>query len=397
MAPAFVLGTWIDSAPHNFAWIEGVAAEMQKGWIYPRWLSKGFDGLGSPSFYFYPPLPFLVMGAVKAMSGSWLSTNALIQGYAFVLLFASGLSMMAWARTMTDRTKALLAGLIYMAMPYHLFNHMNRSAIGEFSIYALLPLLLLAMGGISRGQTFSVPLFAVVFAACILTHLPSSLLICVFVIPVYAVWLNGLSVTKVTQYRLLAVATFLGLALSAAYLVPALTLQDHINAQFWWSGHFDIRNWTIMAVVQVRDHLLTMYASYAVFGLLLIYRWRKMPAGSAEKWRAGFLIIWAWVLMIVITGIVPQIWSGVLAKVQFPWRLLLVVDLLTAIALVLTIGAHRPTRIRELLVFAVLAASILGPDIEVDGRGSRPLYERSVQAHGTSRVSRRRFLTGCPA
>ena len=61
MAPAFVFGTWQDST-HNFAWVDGFAAELQKGWIYPRWLSQGFDGLGSPSFYFYPPLPFLAMG-----------------------------------------------------------------------------------------------------------------------------------------------------------------------------------------------------------------------------------------------------------------------------------------------------------------------------------------------
>ena len=223
------------------------------------------------------------------MAGAWLSTNAIIQGYAFVILLASGLSMMAWARTLTDRTTAMFAAVVYVAMPYHLMNHMLRGATGEFSIYALLPLLLLAMGRISRGQAFSVPLFAVVFAACILTHLPSSLLICVFVIPVYAVWLSGIGLSAVTRYGLLAVAGCLGLALSAAYLVPALTLQDHINAQYWWSDQFDIRKWMIWSLIaNQRGYNLLLYAFYGLCGLSLLHLWRLMPGGVQKNGWRGF-------------------------------------------------------------------------------------------------------------
>ena len=170
-----------DSGPFNLAWVEGVAAEMRKGWIYPRWLSMGFNGLGSPSFYFYPPLPFLIMGGAKALAGGWLTANAIVQLYAFLLLSASGISMWVWARGFMDRSLAMLSGMVYMAMPYHLFDYMYRGALGEFSVYAVVPLLLVAVRVISRGGDFGVPLFAVLYAVLILFHLPAALLVSVFV------------------------------------------------------------------------------------------------------------------------------------------------------------------------------------------------------------------------
>lgn len=372
MVPAYWTGVAVtDSGPYNEAWIHGMAVEMRKGWIYPRWLSSGFEGLGSPSFYFYPPLPFLFMGALKAAAGDWLSINSIVQIHGFLLLLASGLAMWVWARGFMDRGSALLAGIVYMIMPYHLFNHLMRGAIGEFASYAILPFLLMAMERIARGASFGIPLFAVLYAMLILTHLPVTLLASVFVIPVYAVWLNGARSAALARYASLALAGLLGIGLAAAYLVPALSLQEHINAQYWWTNHSDIRRWMIWNIMTGQTVFLVVYALYAVFGLALILFWSQMPAGDPERRRNGFLILWAWALMIAITGIVPQIWTGVLAKVQFPWRLLVAVDLLMAVLIVLLSRYSRVGRRVILLnfafnavVFFVLCLSILRPGEE---------------------------------
>ncbi len=59
--------------------------------------------------------------------------------------------------------------------------------------------------------------------------------------------------------------------------------------------------------------------------------------------------------MLVIAGIVPQIWTTFLAKVQFPWRLLVAVDLLMAVLIVLLAGYNSAGRAAILMCFAVTA------------------------------------------
>ena len=58
LAPSLVLGTLIShSSPQNLTWAGQFAEQFRAGILYPRWMPQSFDGLGSPAFYFYPPMP----------------------------------------------------------------------------------------------------------------------------------------------------------------------------------------------------------------------------------------------------------------------------------------------------------------------------------------------------
>ena len=49
---------WIDHV-----WASQFTALLREGVIYPRWLPWSHEGLGSPVFYYYPPLAFYLTGA----------------------------------------------------------------------------------------------------------------------------------------------------------------------------------------------------------------------------------------------------------------------------------------------------------------------------------------------
>ena len=51
------------SSIYNYTWTTEFAAAFRAGELYPRWLHGAFEGLGSPSFYFYPPMAFWLAGA----------------------------------------------------------------------------------------------------------------------------------------------------------------------------------------------------------------------------------------------------------------------------------------------------------------------------------------------
>ena len=53
---------WID-----WVWVDQFGEQLRQGQLYPRWLPASHDGLGSPVFYYYPPLAFYPAGLLAAL------------------------------------------------------------------------------------------------------------------------------------------------------------------------------------------------------------------------------------------------------------------------------------------------------------------------------------------
>lgn len=386
MAPAFFLGTWnADSFEHNVAWTKGVAAEMAQGWFYPRWLTTGFEGLGSPSFYFYPPLPFLVTGAVKLFAGHLLTTNAILQLYAAVVLAGSGLAMWIWLRRETSSPAALFGSLAYLAMPYHLADHYLRGALGEFTAYLFLPLLFAAIRRASRGEAGGLTACSLIYAALILSHVPSALLISIFAVPVYATWLLGFSRARLSAYASLLGAFALGASLSALYLVPALLLQEHISTHLLWSGHYQASRWLVWNVLDYPDfRLQLLLAIYLMLTGALLATWTNMRRQKACPPDIRFFAFWMLGLMALLLGVFPPLWDlPLLSSVQFPWRMLVIVDALWAYAaaraLSTTASGRGVAPLWISLGCATFVSSLLFVNMSLAGNG---IYQRGAfKAH----------------
>jgi hypothetical protein len=93
--------------------------------------------------------------------------------------------MYAWLRHEIDRgAAAALAGAIaYMATPYHLFDHYIRGAFAEFMAYAVVPIVVLAIRKCAEGHRNGPFLLAGAYAALLMTHLPTAVLMTVTVAP----------------------------------------------------------------------------------------------------------------------------------------------------------------------------------------------------------------------
>src|SRR4029450_11382967 len=164
-------------------------------------------GLGSPVFYFYPPLAFYITGAC-GLAG--LSTYASIIA-AFALAFlASGLGAYHWLRGRSDYP--LLGALFFTLGPYHWFDFYGRGALAESVAIAFLPLIAIGLRRIAEGKSWT--LAAIAYAAMILSHLPLALLTSLFLILPYAI-------VHRRQWVGFAISCFMGGGLAAIYLVPA--------------------------------------------------------------------------------------------------------------------------------------------------------------------------------
>jgi len=323
MLPTLIWGPApIDSAVYNYVWTKQFGEALGQGIVYPRWLPGSFQGLGSPTFYFYPPIAFYVSGLLQ-LAG--LTTLQAIAGAAFLAMLASGLSMAAWLKFKGANP---YWALLYMAAPYHLTDWYQRAALAEFMSFAWLPLIAIAIE--AQPRRWAMPLLAISFAGLFMTHLPMAVLAGVgLILPMIAFRCEHLA-----AYLLAGV---LGLGLSAAYLLPALTLQHHVSISLMWPPYFQPATWSPWGPHDIGWIVPMAAASVAL---------------AAARSRFWFLL--TLVLAAMSLALIPLIWNvPVLRQVQFPWRFLAIVEF----AAVTAVATSRPRAWALALAFAIAALS----------------------------------------
>jgi hypothetical protein len=365
MAPTLVVGTTLShSSQFNLMWAQQFAEQIQAGVLYPRWLPQSFEQLGSPAFYFYPPLAFWVDALVGLLTLDALSVPRRLAIAATLLLWASGLAMHAWLQRVTGNAlRALVGSLAYMAAPYHLLDHYLRGAFAEFASFAVLPLV--ALGVLLVGQRHRVGpgLLALAYAALLMTHLPTALLVSVTVLPPYVLyhaWRQADARAAASFLVRVAGAGVLGIGVAAVYLLPALTLQGSISANLLWIEYFRVQPWFLVRPDRWPDPdfmriVAAIALAYVLATLALALAVRGGPVGERRQECAFWLAV-SLLCLVLMSGLVPWFWElPELGKVQFPWRLLVVVEfaVITAWCLALPLSLRRP--VRYLLVGATAA------------------------------------------
>ena len=335
VAVLITVPTWIGPPlSHQSFWIDVVwqdqfTDQLGEGIAYPRWLPDSHNGLGSPVFYYYPPLAFY-LGAIPNILGfSDYSSIIITFGIAAA---ASGATMYWWLQS---TRQPLIGSIAFMLLPYHQFDFYYRGALAEYLGIAFLPLIAI---GLNRRPV----ILALAYGGLIMTHLPLALLASLFlIIPYgsYIVWRDR------TMLRSIAVGLFCGLCLSAIYLYPALSLEEFRKVdELYRSPLFDTTAWNFFrperwSSVSTIQHIILMTSALLIGALILIKR--------------GFWPLLAILIGLIVSGAV-DVWSlPLLAKVQFPFRALPIMEFALATAFAHTArGVIAPLAIAPALVLS---------------------------------------------
>lgn len=370
--------------------IDGVADALRHGLLPARVYPFAVNGYGYASGLFYPDL-FLYPSALLRLCGL-----PLLWSYKFIVLLANALSVICGYFGFKAIFKSRKCGVVGAALmtfaSYRIVNVWLRAAAGEYLAMAFFPLVLTALWlllreptdspAFKRGVTFGV----IGFSGVIQSHIISLELIGLFTILFCALGIKRVLERK----RLLALLKTAGLtlALNAWFLVPflsslggdyvvnnpssasmgerfLLTEQALFPSQlFALDGRCAGTSAKLSAGAEGEMPFgvgLLMFAAAAVFITALILRKGRMPFG-----RAGMLALGAAaLLMFATTYLFPWQWVlgqpviGRLAEVmQFPWRLLSLINLLLAFAGCAGFNAldKRAYRIGALAVLSAAAA-----------------------------------------
>ena len=329
--------------PIHFYWIRCYDQIVRAGIFPPRWLSTSFRGFGSPTFYFYPPLSFMVASLLNLSSGI-IDSIVLFQGVTFIssVIGAWGIWVLLGNFGASKYQKAL-GIFIYSFAPYRIAEIYSRSSLSSIFAYSLIPWVFVAILWIfsSNKVTIVRGILTFVFsvAALVLSSLPMAILVGIIVLFLGIVFGKRLTL-RILFYFLFACGYVL--LLDAFFWLPLYQYRNaiHLNngisdPEFivWDALHFSNLPGVfhgaiiysaialfILAVVMLRRRnkgltdcffLLTRCAIFlSVFVLALdlpisVYLWRYIPLFSLIQgpWRIYTLVVF---LFAIWVGTVPD-------------------------------------------------------------------------------------------
>ncbi len=354
-APAFYLGHIPgDSGKFNVAWVAEFADELFGGNLYPRWLPGMNAGAGGADFYFYAPLPFYFAAPFTLVADGKMAVVLV----SWAMLLASGLAMYTYASTRFSNSGALLSAVLYMAGPYHFVLVVwTRNAIGEQAAYIFMPLILLCADRLDRGNNAIIAL-ALSYAALVHSHLATTLLFTPVLVAYCLAKAWRLSEAAVI-YRA-AAAAILSALLSAAYLVPVLTMMDMIHSEIWDTFKPSL-NFLFADASNLSDLVPEYYAIIHVAASLTLIAALAAVAtvvkiGAVRKQLPFILIICVFAALNLELSAV--IWNliSVFDRVQFPWRALSLIELAAAV-LIGSLLVNSASRSALFLIFFLVIAA----------------------------------------
>jgi hypothetical protein len=328
--------------------------------IYPRWEEDTNRGFGAPTTSYYPPGVYYLTSAVYVVVRDWIGA---LLGAHLLMMIASAAAIYSYARRHIGRPAAALAMSAYILLPYHLIDQYQRGALAELLGFIWMPLMLLFTEKLFDKHSVTAPAqlenssraartssarhlagLAASYGAFIWSHPPTayqfSLAFGLFVLAL------AISSRNFNALLLTACAIALGLALSAAYLYPAVAEQDLIRHEYisenwpyhesyvfaetayveWHRQFFNLinRTWLLytIAIVACSTYLL-------VFGLRsLNLKARRCLALNVKLW--GMVGCFASFMMTSASEPlgrhIPKIEIGV-----FSWRMLSITTLIVAL------------------------------------------------------------------
>lgn len=357
--------------PFHLKWSRQFAEQFWMGDLYPRWLYNMNAGLGSPTFFFYAPVPYYLTSLLHPFFPNDPQNWGQLSTSVAIAMVASGLTTYLWLHNLTSRKAALVGSILYMALPYHLGTNLYwRFAFAEYWALVWIPLILYFSYKLVHSAKFAIVGLAISYALLVMTHLPT--LVMFSAIPIFYVFAIA-SVQKRSRTLIrLALALVLGIGLAAIYWLPAMTTQAAISmsaileAGYFYGNNFlfsekaaAYHNQNLWTYLEIVSALMIALAGCA---FAFVQMQRSTPTLQRESTFWFVIAIGTFLMMVPLS---QPIWHILppLQRIQFPWRfntlLLVAVTALVTFAIQGTTSAIRGRQKAILAIGVVLTLSLL--------------------------------------
>lgn len=368
--PHWLLDRAFVNLDHNFHYgnAREFVASLWAGDPWPHWSFLAQHGLGEPGLLYYSPLYYMATGGAFALTGNvWAAMQAV------EIVSAGVLGYFCWrlAACYAPPRAALVAVPLAVFAPMACLLHLSFN--GYPWAVALAPLAMLAWASLrpSASERWLNPAAIVALALTIATHTVTGLmaLIMLGAISLSALISQRLGALRGRRFWSPVVTVLGGLALSAAYLLPAFGSQDLIDAEVWRRSYTPFNAFafpTITAAVFGLRWFVFQWpvavVAVALAGLALWPLHRSAPDGSLARLSGPALCILG-VTVFLSSELSYPLWliDTPLRNIQFPHRLItLLVPLAAVLAVIVLARRIGPAPLRWLLGATACASLALG-------------------------------------
>jgi hypothetical protein len=337
-------------ARHSVYFLQMFDQSMRDGAWFPRWATDMVFGYGYPLWLILAPIPFFVGEAFHLVGFDFVSAVKLVDGLAILL---SALTMYRFASRVLGKNAGLVAAVAYIYIPYHLVDLYVRAAQAELVSYVFPPLVFWAFFELyetCRVRYVAIAAFA--YAGLLLSHIQTAVLFTP-IIGLYLIYLFFAAGSAPGAWRfaaLVAAALALSLGIAAVFVLPIAFEQKFLTPEPLIGGFFSYQSHFLNA-----NQLLSSFWGYGYAGengndqfslqlgliplcLAFIALGALLRARGAIRAHIGFFALVTLGVVVLMLPVARPLWdlvAGIVAYIQFPWRLLII----TAFALAFLAGA----------------------------------------------------------
>ncbi len=209
------------TADARFHLHRGAAMErsFEHGVFWPRWFPSGSHGRGEPTFHYYSPGLYWLLGAIHWTGIGLDLALTLVVSATFVL---SGLGVYAWLRHLFSPTASLASAAVYLGLP-HIYSRtfLSSGDYPQLLTFLLFPPCLWAVTDLFRQARLRSWLAAVLTIAALVLGHQQQALIGAGVLALYCLLLSA-GYRRLDGLVRCGAAALLALLLTAAYWLPAI-------------------------------------------------------------------------------------------------------------------------------------------------------------------------------
>jgi hypothetical protein len=344
--------------PNHLRFVVPFYESLQAGILHPAWLAESNYGLGDLRFTVYPPGLYYLLSAVRWVTGTWFLAMIATFG---LLSITGSLGAWLWARTILNSKLAVWVGIFYALAPYRLNELYQASLLSEFAAGSILPFAFAFVERICRRKSpYDILGLGASYALMILMHLPIAVIGSV-ALAAYALarvyFAAGSELTRDNTNRStvrlfqcygqmlrvlgrLALGAFLGLAASSFFWTSMIAELPWIKANAKEPNPYYDYRLNFLFSAEALTNRNTWYANllglviigFVLPGLVLI-----KPSSRKRRTRPAMktTVVVLCGTFLMTTAASRPIWAVVpkLSEIQFPWRWLSVVSLMSALLL----------------------------------------------------------------
>ena len=214
---------------------------FEQGVVWPRWFPNSSHGRGAPTFHYYGPGLYWLVGAVHWAGIGLDQALTLLLTAAFIL---SGWGGYAWLRYTFSPIASLASSAIYLGMP-HIFSRtfLSSGDYPQLFTFLLFPVCLWACTALYMQRRIRYWLAVVISLAALVVSHQQQAMIGAGALVVYCLLLTA-GYRKLDGLARCAIAALLAAMLTAAYWLPALgdlpliQMEGALQDRGFYGNHF---------------------------------------------------------------------------------------------------------------------------------------------------------------